>query len=55
MSGIEDFQPKRGVVADFNLELIKGSETGKIHPCVIVSNNLYNAKLSVIQVVPITA
>ena len=55
MSGVKSFQPKRGMIADFNSEPIKGHETGKTRPCVIVSNNLYNAKLSVIQVVPITA
>ncbi|MCB9150053.1 MAG: type II toxin-antitoxin system PemK/MazF family toxin [Caldilineaceae bacterium] len=28
---------------------------GKIRPCVIVTNNIYNARVPVIQVVPITA
>ena len=53
MSGVE-FHPKRGVVADFDLNPIKGSETGKIRPCVVVTNDIYNSKLTVIQVVPIT-
>lgn len=54
MSGVENFRPKRGIIADFNLDPTKGSETGKIRPCIIVSNDIYNQKLSVIQVVPIT-
>lgn len=33
---------------------MQGSETGKIRPCVIVTNNIYNDKVPVIQVVPIT-
>ena len=71
MSGLEDFQPRRGMVADFDLNPMRqaklgkssktticatrcGSETGKIRPCIIVTNNIYNSKLKVIQVVPIT-
>ncbi len=46
---------KRGMVIDVNLNPIKGSETGKIRPCVIVTNNVYNERVPVIQVVPITA
>jgi mRNA interferase MazF len=46
---------RRGMVIDVNLEPSKGSETGKIRPCVIVTNNTYNARVPVIQVVPITA
>ena len=45
---------KRGMVIDVNLNLTKGSETGKIRPCVIVTNNTYNARVPVIQVVPLT-
>lgn len=37
-----------------NLEPTKGSETGKTRPCIIVTNNNYNKKVPVIQVVPIT-
>ena len=55
MSRLEDFVPLRGVIADFNLNPTLGSETGKIRPCIVVSNDIYNQKLSVIQVVPITA
>ena len=46
---------KRGMVIDVNLNPTKGSETGKVRPCVIVTNNVYNEKVPVIQVVPITA
>jgi mRNA interferase MazF len=42
------------MVIDVNLEPTKGSETGKTRPCVIVTNDTYNARVPVIQVVPIT-
>ena len=45
---------KRGMIVDVNLDSIKGSETGKIRPCVVVTNDIYNEKVPVIQVVPIT-
>ena len=45
---------KRGMVIDVNLDPTKGSETGKIRPCVIVTNNTYNARVPVIQVAPLT-
>lgn len=45
----------RGMVIDVNLEPVRGSETGKVRPCVIVTNNIYNARVPVIQVVPITS
>ena len=45
---------KRGLVIDVNLSPTQGSETGKIRPCVVVTNDVYNAKTPVIQVVPIT-
>ncbi len=45
---------KRGMVIDVNLDPTKGSETGKIRPCIIVTNNTYNERVSVIQVIPIT-
>ena len=48
-------QLRRGMVIDVNLDPTKGSETGKIRPCVIVTNNTYNARVPVIQVVPLTA
>jgi mRNA-degrading endonuclease toxin of MazEF toxin-antitoxin module len=44
---------KRGMVIDVNLDPAKGSETGKIRPCVIVTNSTYNARVPVIQVVPL--
>lgn len=46
---------ERGMVINVNLDPTKGSETGKIRPCVIVTNNVYNTRVPVIQVVPITA
>lgn len=46
---------KRGLVIDVNLDPTQGSETGKVRPCVIVTNNVYNERVPVIQVVPITA
>jgi len=45
---------KRGMVIDINLEPAMGSEIKKIRPCVIVTNNTYNARVPVIQVVPLT-
>ncbi len=45
---------KRGMVVDVDLNPTKGSETGKIRPCIIVTNNTYNERVPVIQVVPIT-
>lgn len=37
-----------------DLNPTKGSETGKIRPCVIVTNDVYNQRVPIIQVVPIT-
>ncbi|WP_254173166.1 type II toxin-antitoxin system PemK/MazF family toxin [Planktothrix pseudagardhii] len=45
---------KRGMIIDVNLDPTKGSETGKIRPCIVVTNNTYNERVPVIQVVPIT-
>lgn len=45
---------KRGMIVDINLNPSKGSETGKVRPCVIATNNVYNARVPVIQVIPIT-
>ena len=42
------------MVIDVNLDPVQGSETGKIRPCIIVTNDVYNARIPVIQVVPIT-
>ncbi|GIK73554.1 MAG: mRNA interferase PemK [Chloroflexota bacterium] len=44
----------RGMVIDVNLEPTQGSETGKVRPCVIVTNDEYNARLPIVQVVPLT-
>ncbi len=38
----------RGMVVDIDLNPVKGSETGKIRPCVIVTNNQYNTRAPVI-------
>lgn len=46
---------KRGIVIDVNLDPTLGSETGKTRPCVVVTNDAYNARVPVIQVVPLTA
>ena len=45
---------KRGMIIDINLDPTKGSETGKIRPCVIVTNDIYNERVPVIQVIPVT-
>ena len=44
---------KRGMIIDVNLDPTQGSETGKVRPCIIVTNDVYNEKVPVIQVVPI--
>jgi len=46
---------ERGMILDINLEPVQGSETGKVRPCVVVTNDVYNARVPVIQVVPVTA
>ena len=51
----EKIRLRRGMIIDVNLEPTKGSETGKIRPCIVVTNNTYNDRVPVIQVVPITA
>lgn len=45
---------RRGMVIDVNLEPTQGSETGKIRPCIVVTNDVYNECVPVIQVVPVT-
>jgi mRNA interferase MazF len=42
------------MILHVNLDPTKGSETGKLRPCVIVTNNVYNERVPVVQVVPIT-
>ncbi|MCX6155999.1 MAG: type II toxin-antitoxin system PemK/MazF family toxin [Candidatus Kapabacteria bacterium] len=46
---------KRGMIIDCDLEPATGSETGKIRPCIVVTNDVYNSILPVIQIVPITS
>lgn len=46
---------KRGMVIDVNLNPTKGSETGKVRPCVIVTHDVYNKRVPIIQVIPLTA
>jgi mRNA interferase MazF len=45
---------RRGWVIDVDLEPTKGSETGKVRPCIVVTNDVYNERVPVIQVVPLT-
>ncbi len=47
-------QLRRGMIIDVNLDPIKGSETGKVRPCIIATNDTYNKRVPVIQVVPLT-
>ena len=46
---------QRGMVVNVNLDFVTGSETGKIRPCIIVTNDIYNERVPVIQVVPLTS
>jgi mRNA interferase MazF len=46
---------RRGMVIDIGLDPTKGSETGKIRPCIVVTNDVYNQRIPVIQVVPVTS
>ena len=50
-----DVTLQRGMIIDVDLNPTRGSETGKIRPCIVVTNNVYNARVPVIQVTPITA
>ncbi len=43
------------MVVEVDLEPVVGSETGKTRPAVILTNNAYNRRVPVIQVVPLTA
>jgi mRNA interferase MazF len=45
---------ERGMIIDIDLDPVQGSETSKVRPCVVVTNDVYNARVPVIQVVPIT-
>lgn len=46
---------KRGMVIDVNLDPACGSETGKVRLCIVVTNDIYNERVPVVQVVPVTA
>jgi mRNA interferase MazF len=46
---------KRGAVIDVDLNPVRGSETGKVRPCVVVTNDIYNQRIPIIQVVPINS
>ena len=41
---------ERGLILDINLEPVQGSETGKVRPCVVVTNDVYNERVPVIQI-----
>jgi mRNA interferase MazF len=41
------------MIADVNLNPTLGSETGKIRPCIVVTNDAYNRRVPVVQIVPI--
>ena len=43
------------MIIDVNLDPTRSSETGKIRPCVVVTNDTYNERVPVVQVVPVTA
>ena len=45
---------QRGMVIDVNLEPTLGAEKGKTRPCVVVTNNIFNHRVPIIQVVPLT-
>ena len=46
---------RRGMIIDVRLDPTMGSETGKTRPCIVVTNDIYNERVPVIQVVPVTA
>ena len=45
---------KRGTIIDVDLNPTRGSETGKVRPCIVVTNDIYNERVPVIQIVPLT-
>lgn len=45
---------RRGMIINVDLNPTKGSETGKIRPCIIVTHDAFNELVPVIQVVPLT-
>ena len=45
----------RGAVIDVNLDPTVGAEKGKTRPCIVVTSNVVNRRVPVVQVVPITS
>jgi mRNA interferase MazF len=45
---------EKGMIISVDLNPTKGSETGKIRPCIVVTNDVYNKRVPVIQVVPVS-
>ena len=50
-----EFKVKRGYVYLVNLNPVKGAETGKVRPAVVVSNDINNEYADTVTVVPITS
>ncbi|MBI1870910.1 MAG: type II toxin-antitoxin system PemK/MazF family toxin [Chlamydiae bacterium] len=46
---------QRGEIYWVNLDPVVGKETGKIRPCLIVSNNVNNEEAGTVTVLPITS
>lgn len=46
---------KKGMVVQIDFNPTKGSETGKVRSGIVVTNNTYNERIPVIQVVPVTS
>ncbi len=45
---------RRGMIVDVNLDPTLGSETGKTRPAIVMTNDQYNRRVPVVQVVPMT-
>ena len=50
-----EFKVKRGYVYLVDLNPVKGAETGKVRPAVVVSNDINNKYADTVTVVPITS
>jgi mRNA interferase MazF len=50
-----EFKVKRGYVYLVNLNPVKGAETGKVRPAVVVSNDVNNEYADTVTVIPITS
>lgn len=44
----------RGMILDIDFEPTRGSETSKVRPAIVVTNDTYNRTVGIIQVVPLT-